>query len=306
MNLNIANIFTYKNLSKIILGTLILSIGTSFFVIPFELVYGGVSGIAVSLSHFFSLGQGGTDILIYVLTWSLFILGYFTLGKSFALKTVVSSFLYPIFVSLFSRLVSPDVFGGFFYLKGSLHSEISVLLAAVFGGALTGAGCALTFSGGGSTGGTDIISFILCKNFESLKSSVSIFLVDAFVILLGVLSLGDFTLSLIGIIAAFVSAISIEKLFLPESMAFVAQIISSNSDKINSDIIKILNRTTTVIDVTGGFTGKKMKMIFFSFTLREYATVTQIVSDADKNAFVAVHRAHEINGEGWRKKKKSV
>ena len=64
--------------------------------------------------------------------------------------------------------------------------DIAVLLAALFGGALVGAGCAITFVAGGSTGGVDIISFTICKIYKKLKSSYVIFAIDATIVILGV------------------------------------------------------------------------------------------------------------------------
>ncbi len=286
-----------KNFLLVLLGTAILAIGTSLFVIPFNLVSGGVTGIAIAISNIFGIPD--TDILIAVMSWSLFIVGIFVLGKSFAIKTLISSVLYPILVSLFSNLARRDVLGGFFCLSYSIHSEIAVVLASIFGGALIGAGCAFTFLGGGSTGGTDIIVFSICKYLKKAKSSVVIFCVDIFVILLGVVALSDMVLSLLGITTAFVSVIVIDKIFPGGPRAFMANIISDKSEEINKKIISSLSRTTTIVDAVGGYSLKNKKMIIFTFTMREYARLLAIVAEIDPDAFVTIHRAHEINGKGW-------
>ncbi len=290
-------ILSLKNFLYVLSGTIILAIGSSLFIIPFNLVSGGVTGIAIAVSSLF--GISNTDLLIAVMSWSLFVVGIFILGKSFAIKTLISSVLYPVLVSVFSKLARGDVLGGFFSLSSSIHSEIAVVLASIFGGTLIGAGCAFTFLGGGSTGGTDIIVFSICKYFKKAKSSVVIFCVDIIVIVLGVFALSDIVLSLLGIVAAFVSAIVIDKIFLGGQRAFMANIISDRAEDINKEIIRTLFRTTTILDAQGGYTGQKKKMIVFTFTMREYARLISLVTEIDPAAFVVIHRAHEINGKGW-------
>lgn len=287
-----------KNIALTLLGTAVLAFGTSLFIIPFDLVTGGVTGVAIALEHIFGQFMP-IGSLIAILTWTLFFVGLFVLGRGFALKTFVSALFYPVCISLFSRLASPDVMNGFFCLGTSRYGHIAVILATIFGGALVGAGCALTFLGGGSTGGMDIVAFSICKIFKKLRSSVAIFCVDACVIFFGMFALGDLVLSLLGIVAAAISAIAVDKIFLGESTAFIAQIISDHCEEINSAIITQLGRTTTMIDAVGGYSRKSKKMLVFSFTISEYADFMQIVTQNDKNAFVSVHRAHEINGEGW-------
>ena len=286
-----------NNMLKTVFGTFILAFGTAIFVLPYNLVTGGVSGVAIVLAH---LIQGvDTEIFITALSWGLFILGYFALGKGFALKTLISSIVYPIGVGLFVPLTQPDVLGGFFSLSSGEYGEISILLAAVFGGFLIGAGCAITFLGGGSTGGVDVLSFMICKQFPKLKSSKVIFIVDAVIILLGMLVVGDLVLSLLGILTAFVGALVIDKLFLGESRAFIANVFSDAYEEINKDVIRLLNRTTTIHEVTGGYTKQSRKMLMITFHMRQYNELLSIISRHDKDAFITIHSAHEINGDGW-------
>lgn len=288
-----------KNLFFVIAGTLILALGTALFIIPFDLVVGGISSIAILLNRLLNIRFLTTDLLITVVTWTLFFIGLLGLGKSFALKTLVSSIVYPLGVSLFSGLTDPEVLNGMFCLSQSQYSEISILLAALFGGVLSGAGCALTFLGGGSTGGVDIFSFIICKIFKKARSSVVIFLIDALTISLGLFVFKDLVISLLGITSAFISAMVVDKIFLGESKAFIAQIVSDQYAEINRLIAERLERTTSIIDIEGGYSGEKKRMLMISFTMNQYNELINIINQTDKTAFVTIHRAHEINGEGW-------
>ena len=64
-------------------------------------------------------------------------------------------------------------------------------------------------------------------------------------------------------------------------------------------VISKLNRTTTVFDAVGGYSGEKKKIVMVSFTMRQYAELIAVINSMDKTAFITIHRAHEINGEGW-------
>ncbi len=292
---------TAKNIGLIVIGSLILAFGTSMFLLPYDLVTGGVSGYAVVLSQIIPPEIMTVEMIITVLTWVLFLLGLVVLGKAFAIKTLISAIVYPIGVALFSNITSPDFFGGFFNLQSSEYSDIGVLLAAVFSGVLVGVGCALSFLGGGSTGGVDVIAFTLCKIFKRLRSSVAIFAVDATAVVFGMFVIGDFALSLLGIASAFVAAIVVDKVFIGGSKAFVAHIVTDRYEEINKQIIEKLDRTTTVIDVVGGYSNKSKKMLMVSFSMNEYSELMSIITASDRDAFMTVNRAHEINGEGWTK-----
>ncbi len=292
---------TAKNIGLIIIGTLILAFGTSLFMLPYDLVTGGISGYAIVLSQIIPPEILTVEMIITIMTWATFLLGLIVLGKTFAMKTLVSTIVYPIGVSLFSNITNPEFLGGFFNLELSKYSGVGVILAAVFSGVLVGFGCALTFLGGGSTGGIDVIAFTICKIFKKLRSSVVIFAVDASAVIFGMFVIGDFVLSLLGIISAFVAALVVDKVFIGGSKAFVAHIITDKHEEINKLVIEKLDRTTTVVDVTGGYSGAEKKMLMVSFSMNEYSELMSIITKSDREAFLTVNQAHEIHGEGWTK-----
>jgi uncharacterized membrane-anchored protein YitT (DUF2179 family) len=212
---------------------------------------------------------------------------------------LISAIVYPVGVSLFLKLTEPDVLGGLFCLRASEYTELPLILAATVGGALVGIGCAITFFSGGSTGGTDIIAFLLCKIFKRLKSSTAMFLTDVTIVLLGVFSMQNLVISLLGVVSAMIIAIMIDKIFLGGSAAFVAQIVTDYGEELNRAIIEEAGRTTTIFEVRGGYSGKDKKMLTITFSMRHYTLLMNIVHRVDPAAFVTVWRAHEIRGEGW-------
>ena len=288
-----------KKLLLVIVGTLTIAFGFAVFIIPFDLVTGGVTGIAIVIDNLLPEGILSVDIIIAILTWALFFVGLLVLGRDFALKTLVSTIVYPMGVSLFGLMLNEEFLDGFFYLQGSEHAQISLMLGALIGGACVGVGCALTFFGGGSTGGLDIIAFVICKHFKRIKSSTLIFILDATAVVLGMFVIGDLVITLLGILSAFVAALVIDRIFVGSSRAFTAEIVSEKYEEINSLIINELERTTTIMDAVGGYSGAQKKLMKVTFTIRQYSELLNIINKTDKRAFVTIHRAHEINGEGW-------
>ena len=287
-----------KNISFTVLGTLLLSFATSVFILPYDLVVGGMSGLAILFNAIFPFGK---EVWVTIVSISLYLLGLIFLSKDFALKTLISAIVYPAGVAIFSYLASPDVLNGLLYLPGSGYGGIDILLAALFGGIFTGAGCAITFLGGGSTGGVDILAFIFCKYVKKAKKAHALFAFDALIVLTALFVLHDLVLILLGIICAFVTALVIDKIFLGENRAFIAHVISDASENINREIIEKIDRTSTIITAKGGYTGKEHQMLMVTFTINQYADLMNIINQNDKRAFVTIHPAHEINGEGFSK-----
>lgn len=197
-----------KSFLGIFFGTLILALGSTAVFIPFELVSGGITGLAIIISELVSDGGRGIELTIAALSWIAFFLGLFFLGKSFALKTLLSTALYPVFISALLRLGAD---GAFSFLT---FFSLGMPLAAIVGGALVGLGCALSFLGGGSTGGVDILALVIEKKASGVKLSKILLYIDSAIILSGALVISDITLTLLGILSALTSALTVELVFL--------------------------------------------------------------------------------------------
>ncbi|MDD6302644.1 MAG: YitT family protein [Bacillales bacterium] len=296
-----------KNALLVMVGTFVLALGTELFIIPSGLDTGGLSGIAVCFKY--AGFPFEPELVITILTWLLFFLGLIVLGWQFSVKTLISTIFYPValyFIKYLSSVFPWLLVTNSESLKVLIDGlgEVTItalvpLLSAVFGGVFVGAGCAITFLGGGSTGGVDIITFVLCKYIKALKSSVSFFMIDAIIVVVGFFFMKDIVLCLEGVLSAFIAAIVIDKLFLGSSKSFVANIVTEKYEEITKDIIEKLDRTTSLVDIQGGYTKESKKMIMFSFSMRDYSTLIAIVSKHDKRAFMTISKAHDISGEGF-------
>ncbi len=286
-----------KNLLYVIIGSLLLSFACAFFYLPHSIISGGISGIAIILNSLIktNLTWLNEEFYIVILEWLFFILGFLILGKKFAFQTLCSTIVFPIGVYIF----------GFIYENVSVFqlepSTINYLLSALFGGLLTGIGVGITFLGGGSTGGVDIPTLIFYK-YLKIKVSISSFVIDTTVIIAGIFVIQKFDLALIGIIAAFVAAIAMDKIFLGGKATCMAYIISEKYEEINKFILNKMERGTTLLDAQGGYSGNKIKVIQVCFNIKEYSILKNAIQNIDEYAFFSVVKAHEITGEGFSNK----
>ena len=106
---------TAKNVVLVVIGTFILSFGTSLFMLPYNLVTGGVSGYAIVLSQIIPQEYLSVEMIITILTWAMFLMGFVVLGRAFAMKTLISTIVYPIGVAIFSNITSPPIYILYFH-----------------------------------------------------------------------------------------------------------------------------------------------------------------------------------------------
>ena len=215
----------------VLIGTFILAIGTELFIIPAGLVTGGVSGIAVIFQYANIMIDA--EVLIAIISWTLFFIGLLFLGWRFSLQTLCSTITYPVFLIVI-KYISKGL--PFLLIENatSLVGNVAMIqfLSSVFGGFFVGAGCAITFLGGGSTGGLDIITFILCKFIKVIESSSCIFVIDALVVIIGFIvnKDHDIALCLEGVLSAFIASLVIDKVFQGNTKSYVAYVITDKYD----------------------------------------------------------------------------
>ncbi len=271
-----------KELLIIAFGNFLLAVSVQYFVLPFNILTGGVAGVAVAISPFIPLSQ---QIIIDILVVGLFLLGWIVLGKEFAIKTFLSSILYPIFVSIL----------GFF----PYTLDISPLLASIYSGILAGFGIGIVLREGASTGGMDIPPLIL-NYYTGIETSKFILLIDGLTCVLGLLNYPVESL-LNGLISVFLSSTVINKIEVAHgSDSLSVQIISSKWEEINKEVLKKINRGVSIVDVKGGYTMKAHKMLIVIIDKREYSTLLDILDTIDKSAFVITNPVQSVHGEGFK------
>jgi uncharacterized membrane-anchored protein YitT (DUF2179 family) len=289
----------YKTVFKyllIVFGSILLAAGDALFLIPYNIVSGGVAGLGIVLVQAFP--SWDVNLTITVLQWTLFFLGFVLLGARFSLRTLISTLVYPISLYAFDRLLSDQSFANWVSL-GAHDETAALILAGGFGGALVGIGCGLTFIGGGSTGGTDCLSLSLTKYFH-IKASVGSLTIDMVIILSNLFFAKNVLIVIIGMVSAFLCAVFIDKTYIGDN-SYVGFIVSDKWEEINRQINTTMERGTTLIDSYGGYTGKDKVMIEVAFTTDEYDDIQKLVFKIDPKAFMTILDAYEVTGYGFRK-----
>jgi len=304
----------------VLIGTVILSFGSAIFIVPFEIVNGGLSGLSLILNEilFFEID---IDILITILTWILFFIGLIFLGIKFSIKTLISSIFYPVFISLFLRtgvaeyivkLLINDSVGismssGVLTLTNLSQIDTGVLiLVGLIGGAFTGIGCGLTFIGGGSTGGLDVLAFILNK-YTGMKTSSATFIIDGLIVLGGIIiglvnknyASYKFLSSLVGIFSAVICSIMIEFIYAKQNAAYYADIITDKIEEVKSEVIKKLDRSVTIYTVKGGYSNENKTLVRIIFAKNELLFIKDMIASIDRSAFMLIGECNMVNGEGF-------
>ena len=289
----------------LVLGCAVLAFGDAAFISPLNLVTGGVLSIGVIIQHFVTL-SGSDFYVVDIVTWIvqiiLLIVSFIFLGKSFTARSTFSTILYPALFTLMVRvpLIDGQSIGNyiakFFILEQTDWGLI--ILAALAGGALVGAGAAICYHAGGSTGGLDVISAILARK-TPIKEALSAFILDGSLVIVGMICMRDVRMGLIGILGALACALAVQYMYVNIGSFVIADIISCEYEAIQKYVHETMDRSTTVIDATGGYSGEGKKLLRVAFSRRELPAFRAFIGSVDPRAFVTFTQASMINGEGF-------
>ena len=290
-----------SNYIAVILGTFLLAFGSVIFLTKAELVAGGISGIAIIIQHFVDVQI--YDYLVAGLTVFFWLLGLKFVGKDFALKTALSSALYIGFTFLLKRVVFFDTLANQFagLTESVTESPVgNLILCGIFGGVFIGGGVAITFLGGGSTGGVDVVQVMLSK-YLGIKESISGFLIDGIVIVVGMASMQLWVAALCGILSSFVTAVLIEVVYIRNQTAYQVDIISDKWEDISRYAQDELERGATIIRAEGGYKGEERVILRVVFDKMQYEKIKHYIASVDPKAFVTYTQTNAVFGEGFKK-----
>lgn len=267
----------------IVLGNLAIAIGVSFFILPSNILSGGVAGIAVALEPVFHIEP---RLVINGLTIGLYILGAVLLGKQFALKTFVSTIVYPLFITVL----------GIWFADVRITSN--PLLASIYGGIFVGAGIGLVYRVGGSTGGMDIPPLIINK-YTHIPLSSLVMMIDGLTVLLGAIVYG-IEASMIGLVSVWVCGQVINKLItLGAREAKNVLIISEKHDEVIQQIYQQIDRGVTILHATGAYTQQEKPVIMVVLYKKQFIELNRVIAAVDPEAFVIVSDVNEVQGRGF-------
>lgn len=272
-----------KEFLLVIVGNLLVALGVGVFIIPNNILSGGLAGVAIALYPIFHIEP---QLMITILTVGFFIFGGLVLGKNFAIKTLVSAITYPIFINLMAEV-----------MEGVLITE-NAILASIYGGVIVGVGIGLVFRTGASTGGMDIPPLVIHK-YTNIPLATLVMITDALTVLLGVAT-HSIEAALIGILSVWASGYVIDKTltFGGESTKSI-MIISDFHEVLLEKIHTELDRGATLINAVGGFSGDHRMIILVVIMNTQYPLLNKIVMNTDPNAFMIATDAMEVKGNGF-------
>lgn len=265
-----------------ILGNAVLALGSAAFVVPNGLISGGVTGIGLILEHFFGLP---VDVGVFVGNVGLFIVGAIVMGKAFAASIVLSTVVYPVFFSLFSKIP---------FLSSLTGDQ---LMAAIYAGILTGAGIGMVIKMGGSTGGMDIPPIILNKWF-GFSIPVMMYVCDTTLLLIQAIYSSSEQV-LYGILVVLLSSIVMDKVLIMGQKQTEVVVISPKYEEINRMIHQKMDRGSTLLHATTGLEKADQKVVMTVVSNRQLAHLNELILQIDPQAFVVASEVNEVKGRGF-------
>lgn len=271
-----------KRTLLITLGAILMAVGLEIFLIPNNVIDGGITGISIMLAHITGIKLG---IFIFLLNLPFFFIGRKQIGKTFALST-----LYGIIVlSVATSLLHP---------VQSLTDD--VLLATVFGGIILGIGVGVVIRSGGSLDGTEILAILFNKNTPFSVGEIIMFF-NVFILGTAGFVFG-WDRAMYSLMAYFIAFKTIDIVIQGLDESKSAWIISDSHKEIGDVILARLGRGVTYLNGEGAYTGDDKKVIFVVITRLEEAKLKSIVQEIDPGAFLAVSNISEVRGGRFKKK----
>ena len=265
----------------IIVGAFLMAVSTALILLPNQLSTGGISGISTILYYLCNYPVGLTMLLINV---PLFVIAMVKVNKRLFFKSILGTILLSVFIDLLENL-SPITNDRF--------------LACIYGGIIMGIGTAIILKAGASTGGTDLLSYVIRAYNNKFKSSRVIIIADTIIIFFNITFFKEIEIGLYSVIAIYLMGKMIDIIFEGIYFTKIMFIISEKYEEISKEIGILVKRGSTGIYSKGMYSGKQNVMLFCVASRKEVAEIKQIIKQIDKNAFIVTTDAIETLGKGF-------
>ncbi|SOC08183.1 uncharacterized membrane-anchored protein YitT [Ureibacillus xyleni] len=266
----------------VIVGALIFAVGLELFLVPNNVMDGGIVGISIITSHLFGLPVG---VFIFILNLPFIYIGYKQIGKTFALTTALGITILSI-ATVIMHHVHP-------FTK-------DLLLATVFGGILLGVGVGLVIRYGGCLDGTEVLAIL-----SNIKLPFSVGEIILFINLI-IFTVAGFVFTweqaMYSVVAYYIASKVIDVVVLGMEESKSVYIISEDIEEIGQAILHRLGRGVTYLHGEGAYTGDNKKVIFCVITRLEESKMKEIVRSIDNQAFLAIGNISEVKGGRFKKK----
>ena len=272
----------WTSFALVVLGNFIYALSVKLFLLPSELMSCGTTGIALIVNHLTDLP---ITIFIFCFNIVMLALGWWVLGKKFAMTTVFSSLFYPIVLEILNRTMGDIVI--------TEHIWLNVLFAGIGLGISLG----MVIRGGASTGGMDIPPLILERLFR-IPVSVSLAAFD-FCIILAQAFYHEPEDLLLGILLIIVISIALNKATVLGSTKTEVRIVSEKSDEIRAAILTDVDRGVTILRGQGGYLQQDTNVIMSIISDHELPKIERLARSIDPACFMIVTQVKEVWGRGF-------
>ena len=281
------NLNRLMSLGLVLVGNIFFALSVKLFILPANLISCGTTGIAMVVDHLTDIPMS-TFILVFNIV--MLSLGWWILGKNFAMTTIFSSIFYPLALEFLNQTL------------GDFVITESQLLQTVFGGLCMGGSLGLVIRGGASTGGMDIPPLIINKFFH-IPVSATLWVFD-FTIMLCQLSFHPLEDLLYGVLLIISVSVALNKVMLFGTSRTEIKIISEHSDEIRRAILLQVDRGCTLLHGEGGYRGNELNVILSVVSNHELPKIERVAREIDPGCFVIISRVSEVWGRGFTRAKK--
>ena len=272
----------FLSLALVLLGNVIYAFTVKLFLLPANLISCGTTGIALVVNALTGIPLTG---FIFVFNVVMLAVGWWILGKKFAMTTVLSSLFYPIALEVLNRLL------------GDIRVTEDILLNTLFAGLGLGTSLGIVIRGGASTGGMDIPPLVLKKLFH-IPVSATLWAFD-FCIMLSQMMFHPLEDLLYGILLLIVISFALNKMLLLGTSRTEVKIVSQKAAEIRDGILSRVDRGVTMLHGEGGYLHKQTEIILSVVSNHEMPKIEQLARAIDPECFMIVTRVTEVWGRGF-------
>lgn len=271
-----------KEYLLITIGAIIMAVGISIFLLPNELSTGGVAGIGTILYYVFKMPLGIATLILNV---PLLIISFFKINKELFFKSVYGTVILALAIDTIDK-ITPFTTDKF--------------ISCVYGGILVGIGTAIILKVNASTGGSDLLSYVIRVYKPQYRSGNLIFIIDVIIVILNVLVLGTVEIGLYSTIAIYLMSKMIDIIFEGVNFSKVVIIISPKYMEISKVIGNTINRGSTGIYSKGMYTNENKMTLLCVGSRHEAFLMQNKAKDIDEKAFIIILNAREVLGKGFK------
>ena len=271
----------------VLVGNVVYALSVKLFLLPANLISCGTTGIALVVNHLTGMPMSW---FIFAFNMAMLMVGWWILGRKFAMTTVLSSLFYPIALEVLNRML------------GEVQITEDILLNTLFAGLGLGLGLGIVIRAGASTGGMDIPPLVLKKLFH-IPVSVSLWAFD-FCIMLTQMMFHNAEDLLYGILLLFVISFALNKMLLLGTSKTEVKIVSQRAGELRDAILSRIDRGVTMLHGEGGYLHRQTEIILSVVSNHELPRIEQLARAIDPDCFMIVTRVTEVWGRGFSYSKK--